>query len=246
MVRLRDMNGTLFIVATPIGNLGDSTYRAINTLSDVDIIFCEDTRITRKLLASYDINTPLRSYHQEDRGDIRRIISLLKKGENIALVCDAGTPVVSDPGSRIVNAVREEIDGKFIQVVPGASAVTAALSGSGFPASPFSFHAFPPTKNKRNLFFSSLSSIPHTIALYESPHRFLKTIHALGEHIGEERILCIAREITKVYESFIFGTVSEIEQYYAKNEKKVRGEFVILIAPREWKIRDAEGYNKSS
>jgi 16S rRNA (cytidine1402-2'-O)-methyltransferase len=181
------MTGILYIVATPIGNLGDTTKRAIDILKDVDFVFCEDTRVTKKLLNHFEINTPVDSYHQHSSTiKSKKILDILKNGQSVALVTDAGTPGVSDPGNELVDYIRN--NSKDIQIIPipGASAVTTALSVSGFPTDKFVFLGFPPHKNKRKKFFEEVGSAKYTVVLYESSHRIQKAIKDLSEVLDKD------------------------------------------------------------
>ncbi len=226
------MYGTLFVVATPIGNLADMSYRAIETLRAADTIFCEDTRVTKKLLAHYAIDTNCVSYHSYSGfGKIARAITLLQKGKSIALVSDAGTPTISDPGVKFVRRVREELgETADIRTVPGASAVTAALSASGAPSSSFLFLGFLPRKKGRNTLFQEIADEKRTVVCYEAPHRLLKTLGALREHLDPVREVIVAREMTKVHEQIVSGTAEEVLAYYTTHSDKVRGEIVLIIS----------------
>jgi len=224
------MSGTLYIVATPIGNLEDMTYRAVRILSEVDLIAAEDTRHSLKLLNHFNISKPLTSYfdhNQQFKGE--RILNTLRQGKNVALISDAGTPCVSDPGYNLVrDAVAENIP---VIPIPGACAAITALSGSGLPSDSFTFAGFPPARQgKRRSFLTGMSSLPGTLVLYEAPHRLEDCLNDIREVMGERQVV-VARELTKVYEEFIRGTAAEIA---AKIEQgRVRGEVAILIAPGE-------------
>ena len=222
------MSGKLFIVATPIGNLEDISKRALNTLASVNAILCEDTRVTSKLLARYEIKKTLIALHQHsDQKRIGEIIDRLRSGDNLALVTDAGTPAISDPGGKFVeDVIREFGDEVVIVPIPGPSAITAALSVSGFPADEFVFLGFPPHKKGRKKFFEHLDPIRSTIVLYESTHRILKTLTEIGEVIGD-RELVVCRELTKMHETIYRGTsISVTEQLESSS---IKGEFVIVI-----------------
>ncbi len=223
---------TLFIVSTPIGNLEDITLRAIRVLGEVDLILCEDTRETKKLLDKYEISKQLLSYnaHATDaRHD--EVIEFLREGKNIALVSDAGTPTISDPGSMIVSRVREAL-GTDVQIVPipGPSALLSALAASGFPASDFLFLGFLPHKKGRETLFKEIASSERTVVFYESPHRFLKTLDSLHASLAPQRRIAVGRELTKLFEEIQVGTVAEISAYYAQNPDKMRGEFVVVVS----------------
>jgi len=222
------MNGTLSLVSTPIGNMSDITLRAIEVLKEVDAILCEDTRVTGKLLKHHAIENKLISYHANSkisRSD--EIIDMLKEGKALALVSDAGTPTVSDPGVQLVQIAHEN----NIEVVsiPGASAVISALSLSGFAGNQFTFFGFIPHKKGRETLFREIAEHTRISIAYESPHRILKTLTSLVEHLEPSREIVIAREITKLYEQTIKGSAQEVLHYFEENPGKVKGEFVIII-----------------
>ncbi|MBI5005471.1 MAG: 16S rRNA (cytidine(1402)-2'-O)-methyltransferase [Candidatus Lloydbacteria bacterium] len=225
---------TLYIVATPIGNLEDMTLRAIETLKTVDLILCEDTRVTKKLLARYDIHTPTLSYHTHSgTAKSEKIISLLRERKNLALVSDAGTPSISDPGSFLVSQVREAFGHEVAIIpIPGPSALAAALSVSGFSADSFLFLGFLPHKKGRQTLFKEIAASERTSVFYESPHRILKALEALEAVLLPERPVVVAREISKMFEETVSGTVSEVCQYFQKNPDKIRGEFVVIVSPK--------------
>lgn len=220
-----------YVVATPIGNLGDIGERAINTLRDVDLILCEDTRVTKKLLDHYDIKTKTQSYHQHSKlSKVEQIKDLIKQGKNIALVSDAGTPGISDPGGKLINELVKEFgDGIKIVPIPGASAVTALLSVSGLPADKFVFMGFPPHKKGRQKFFKELAEQKYTTVIYESTHRILKTLDELASAIGERPIVA-GRELTKKFETIYYGTASEVKDQIEQSSSK--GEFVIAVSAK--------------
>lgn len=225
---------SLFIVATPIGNLEDITLRAIRVLKEADVILCEDTRVTGKLLQKYEIKKPLLSYHSHSKlSKVEKVFELLEEGKNLALVSDAGTPGISDPGSLLVSQVREHFMSRLnldIKVVPipGPSAVATALSGSGLPSSEFLFLGFLPHKKGRETLFKEIAASKRTAVFYESPHRILKTLESLKSHCPEKKII-IARELTKIFEEFVSGTAEEVGAYFEKNKEKVKGEFVVIV-----------------
>lgn len=223
--------GKLYIVATPIGNLEDITYRAIRVLSEVDIIFAEDTRVTKKLLDHYDIHTRMQSYHaQSSTADMEKIISLLYEGKQLALVSDAGTPSISDPGVRLIAELREKEAAIDIIPIPGASALITALSASGFSGNQFAFYGFLPHKKGREKLFAEMNNDPRIIICYESPHRIMKTLASLKEILPSDRRLCVARELTKIYEDFIHGSAEELYVYFKEHPDECRGEFVLLVS----------------
>lgn len=223
------MTGSLFIVATPIGNLEDITLRAIRTLTEADIIFCEDTRTTRVLLERHGIHTPTRSYHAKS-SELKEdeIIGLLREGKKIALVSDAGTPAISDPGVKLVARVRRELPEISVVPIPGPSAAIAALCASGFSSSDFLFLGFLPHKKGRQTLFREIAASTRTVVFYESPHRLLKTLASL-EEVSPTRRVGLARELTKLYEEFRFGTPRELLDSFARSPDTLRGEFVVLV-----------------
>ncbi|MCS1410787.1 MAG: Ribosomal RNA small subunit methyltransferase I [Verrucomicrobia subdivision 3 bacterium] len=218
--------GTLYLVATPIGNLEDITLRALRTLREVDIILCEDTRHTGRLLKSYDVRKPLLSYHRfNERGRQNRVIEYLHDGSTVALVSDAGTPGISDPGVRLTRTVWEA--GYRVEVVPGPCAAVAALASSGLSTEEFHFVGFLPVKQgQRRKTLERLSLLPGTVVLYESPYRILKLIEELNR-LFAERKLVVCRELTKRFEEVIRGTVAEVRGKLMK--RKPKGEFVVMI-----------------
>ncbi len=224
------MSGILYIVATPLGNSQDITLRALETLKSVDIILCEDTRVTSKLLAVFGIEKSLMSFHEHtDERKMMDIIKLLEEGKKMALVTDAGTPGISDPGNKLVERVKEKGTNSKEQIVivpvPGASAVTTALSISGFPTDKFLFLGFPPHKNKRQKFFKEVAASEYTVVFYESSHRIKKCIQELVEFVGGDREVCICRELTKKFESIYRGKISAI----ANMDIPDKGEFVVVV-----------------
>ena len=224
--------GRLYIVATPIGNLKDFTFRAIDTLKEVDFVFAEDTRNSIQLMKHYKIETKIDSYHEHNNvKKIPKIINLLNEGKNIALISDAGTPTISDPGYKLIReCIDEEIN---IIPIPGASAVTAALSASGLPSDSFFFLGFLPHKKGRKKKISFLKSLDNTIIIFESPHRLLKTLKELHDELGERPVV-VARELTKLYEEIIRGNFDSIIEYF--ESKKVKGEIVIIIGRNDDRI----------
>ncbi|MBP6883839.1 MAG: 16S rRNA (cytidine(1402)-2'-O)-methyltransferase [Candidatus Pacebacteria bacterium] len=221
----------LYIVATPIGNMGDITMRALDTLKNVDLILCEDTRETKKILNKYGITKDTMSYHAQSKlAKTDKIFELLENGKDLALVSDAGTPGISDPGAMLVSLVKEKF-GDDVQVVPipGASAVITALSASGLPTHEFSFLGFLPHKKGRETLFKEIAQSERTMVFYESPHRILKTLESLIKFCPTKKV-CIARELTKVYEEFKAGTPAELLEYLEKNPIKQKGEFTVLVS----------------
>lgn len=227
-----------FVVATPIGNLGDITLRAIETLKNVDLILCEDTRQTKKLLDKYSIATPTMSYHAQSKlSKADKILQLLEEGKDLALVSDAGTPTISDPGAVLISQIREMLNNSAIAnslnieiiPIPGPTAVITTLSASGLPTHEFTFLGFLPHKKGRETLFKEIAGSKRTMVFYESPHRILKTLESLVKFCPNKKA-CIARELTKIYEEFKTGTPKELLAYYMRNVEKVRGEFVVIVA----------------
>lgn len=225
--------GTLYIVATPIGNMEDITLRALRTLKEVDVILCEDTRTTKNLLKRYDINTKTISYNAHSSADKHKnIIEMLRDGKNLAMVSDAGTPCISDPGVLLVAYVREEFkDEAKVTPIPGASALISALSASGISSAEFIFLGFLPHKKGRETLFKEMATSNRTMVFYESTHRILKTLTSLDTFCKNHRVM-IAREITKQFEEFVKGTPSEVLEYFTVNNDKQRGEFVVIVDPK--------------
>jgi len=201
---------TLFVVATPIGNLEDITFRAVRILNEVDLILCEDTRVTKKILNKYEINTPTLSYHEHSKiSKIDKIFDLIREGKDIALVSDAGTPTISDPGGMLVEYITKELPDIKIVPIPGASAVISALSISGFPSDRLLFLGFPPHKKGRVKFWKQVTDSQHTVAFYESKHRILKSLTELAELLPESQVI-VGRELTKMYETIYRGKLNDI------------------------------------
>lgn len=223
--------GSLFIVATPIGNLADITYRAVQTLKDVDLVAAEDTRHSRKLLAHYQISTPLVSYHEHNaRQKVEPLLEKLRSGLDMALISDAGTPGIADPGYRLVQACHAA--GVRVIAIPGPSALVAALSVAGVPTDCFAFEGFLPAKSKaRRELLQKLCAETRTLVFYEAPHRLTVALEDLLAEFGPERSLVVARELTKLHEEIFRGTVAEALQHFAG--EKVRGELVLVVPPGE-------------
>ncbi len=220
------MPGNLYIVATPIGNLEDITLRALRVLKEVSVIAAEDTRVTRKLLAHYDIHTPLIAYHQHSKGSrADEILGMLAGGKDVALVSDAGTPGISDPGHELIAMCA--VEGVRLISVPGPAAIISAVVVSGIRTAHFLFDGFPPRKeSERKAYFRSIEAETRTICLYESPMRLRKTLEAIGSELGPRR-LAVVRELTKVFEEIFRGTPGEAVEHFSKT--KVRGEIVIVL-----------------
>ncbi len=223
--------GTLYIVATPIGNLEDMTVRAVRIIKEADTVLSEDTRVTQKLLTANNIQKKLLRYdaHSTERTS-EFVQKKLEEGKSVALVSDAGTPGISDPGMMLVHEMRK-VFGEALRVVPipGASAVTAALSVSGLPASDFLFLGFLPHKKGRQTLLRELAESKRTVALYESPHRILKLLDELALVVGVERKIVICRELTKFFEETREGNALSHKKYYETHPDKVKGEFVVMV-----------------
>ncbi len=217
--------GTLYVVATPIGNLQDITLRALEILKTVDVVACEDTRVTKRLLDHYQIATNTISYHQHSKvGKIDFFVSKLKAGESVALVSDAGTPGISDPGRLLVQAAVNE--GIKVETIPGPSAVAAALAISGLPTDRFIFLGFLPHKKGRETIIKEIAALDNTVVFYESVHRIIKTLEQLRA-AGLNRQLVVARELTKKFETVYRGRVDEVLEQLSKDQ--IKGEFVVII-----------------
>lgn len=221
--------GTLFVVATPIGNLADMVPRAVEILQTVAVIAAEDTRHSSRLLAHFDIKTPAIAYH--DHSDEQRTQQLIKRlhaGENVALISDAGTPLVSDPGYRLVRAARQQ--GIAVVPIPGACALIAALSAAGLPSDRFIFEGFLPAKQAaRRAVLQLLQSETRTLIFYEAPHRVLESVQDMAEVFGAERELVMARELTKTFETIKTAPAAELAQWIAADTNQERGEIVLLV-----------------
>lgn len=217
----------LYLVPTPVGNLEDMTFRAIKTLKEADLILAEDTRTSSVLLKHFDIHTPLRSHHKfNEHSTSTSIVEMLKAGQTIALISDAGTPAISDPGFFLV---RETVSaGIEVQCLPGATAFVPAIVDSGLPNDRFFFEGFLPQKKGRQTRLKQLSELEHTIIIYESPYRLVKTLEQLSEYLGQERQSSVSREISKLHEQTIRGTLAELTQYFKEHQPK--GEIVICVS----------------
>ncbi|MBT3612063.1 MAG: 16S rRNA (cytidine(1402)-2'-O)-methyltransferase [Flavobacteriales bacterium] len=216
----------VYLIPTPIGNLEDITIRALRLLKEVDMVLAEDTRTTRKLFTHYDINTPLSPFHMHNEHKVlNKWIERLKSGETIALVSDAGTPAISDPGFLLVReCVRNDIE---IDCLPGATAFVPALVNSGLPSEKFIFEGFLPAKKGRQTRLKVLAEEERTMIFYESPHRIVKTLSQFMEYFGDERIVSVSREISKMFEETKRGSMKEVKEYFEENKPK--GEFVIIV-----------------
>ncbi len=218
--------GKLYIVPTPIGNLDDMTFRAVKVLKDADIVLAEDTRTSGKLLKHFGIDTKMSSYHKFNEHKVAEsIVNKIKSGENVALISDAGTPAISDPGFLLVReCVKNGVD---VECLPGATAFVPALVNSALPADKFFFEGFLPHKKGRQTRLKFLSEFPHTVILYESPHRLVKTLKQIAEFFGSDRKVSVSRELTKLHEENVRGTVEEVIEHF--DNKTVKGEIVIVI-----------------
>ncbi len=224
---------TLYIVGTPIGNLEDITLRALRILKEVDVIFCEDTRVTKKLLNRYEITTPIKRLDANiEKTRAQEIINRLTEGENIAYVTDAGTPGISDPGYRLVASVRQALGDTFpIEPIPGPSALTAALSVAGVPATQFVFLGFLPHKKGRATLIKEIAHIDHAVVLYESPHRIQKLLDELADVIGTREVV-VLRELTKKFEEIQIGEAKGIKEFFQEYRTPTKGEFVVVISEK--------------
>ena len=228
------MTGVLYVVATPIGNLGDMTRRAVEVLGLVDVIASENTRVTRRLLTHFDIKNRCVSYHDKnEQYRSEELVNSLIDGNSVALVSDAGTPCISDPGYRIVNLAKQS--GIEVVSVPGPSAVTAALSISGLPTDHFFFEGFLPKKKGRQTRFQFLKSLEASVVVYESPMRIIKTLNDISTFMGDIRIVSVCREITKKFEETFMGTIGDAITYFS--QKNPKGEFVIVIAKDGYELK---------
>ncbi|SDE96189.1 16S rRNA (cytidine1402-2'-O)-methyltransferase [Dyadobacter soli] len=217
----------LYIVPTPIGNLEDITLRAINVLKSVDAILAEDTRTSGNLLKHLGISKPLHSYHiHNEHQTVARVVERIRKGETLALVSDAGTPAVSDPGFLLVRACIRE--GVPVECLPGPTAFVPALVNSGLPSDRFTFEGFLPHKKGRQTRLQNLASEERTMIFYESPHRLVKALQQFAEHFGADRQVCVSRELSKMFEENVRGTVTEVIAHFG--DKPVKGEIVIVVA----------------
>ena len=218
--------GKLFIIPTPIGNLEDITLRAIRLLKEADLILAEDTRVTGNLLRHFEIATPMEPHHAfNEHKTVARIAQKIEAGATIALVTDAGTPAISDPGYLLVReCVARGID---VECLPGATAIIPALVNSGIPSDRFYFEGFLPHKKGRLTRLKKLTELDQTIVLYESPFRLVKTLEQLSEHLGEDRKTCVCRELTKLHEENARGTLAELIKHFSS--KTVKGEIVIVV-----------------
>lgn len=226
-------SGTLFVVATPIGNLQDITLRAIEVLKSVSVITCEDTRTSKPLLNALNITTPTVSFHQHSsKFDLREITDRLSAGQDVALITDAGTPGISDPGGVLVAAARGV--GAKVVAVPGPSALTAALSVSGVDVSHFLFLGYMPLKGRQKV-LNRISESTEAVAVFESTHRIKKLVQELHDTLGERPVILV-KELTKVFERTFVGSAESILKEFEQDSKLTQGEFVVIVAPKKWKL----------
>nr|WP_297788466.1 16S rRNA (cytidine(1402)-2'-O)-methyltransferase [uncultured Allomuricauda sp.] len=222
--------GKLYLVPTPIGNLEDMTLRAIKVLNDVDVVLAEDTRTSGKLLKHFEINTPLQSHHMHnEHKQVDGLVQKMKDGATYALISDAGTPAISDPGFLLTRAcIENDIE---VECLPGATAFVPALVNSGLPNDRFVFEGFLPVKKGRQTRLLELAEETRTMVFYESPHKLLKTLTHFVEYFGEDRPVSVSRELTKLYEETVRGTVTEVLEHF--NNKAPKGEFVIVVGGKK-------------
>ncbi len=227
------MDNYLYVIGTPIGNMQDIGLRALETLRTVDVIVCEDTRVTKRLLNNFEIVKPLISFHaQSKESSFQNIISLLKDGKNLALVTDAGTPAISDPGSLLISRIYNELKDIRIRAIPGPSALTSALSISGLPTDEFTFYGFLPHKKGREKILNEILKTDRTCVFYESTHRIMRAIEQMSKIFVENKTICIVREISKIYEEVIRGDINQIKDFLLANTEKQKGEFVVIVSRR--------------
>ena len=219
----------LYIVATPIGNLEDITLRALRVLREADLIACEDTRHTQKLLNHFEIKTPTQSYHEHNEAArAKELVERIRRGERIALVCDAGTPGISDPGERLIHAAIES--GVNVVTIPGTSAMISAVVASGLPTDSFRFVGFLPSRSgERRSVLENLRDATETLIFYEAPHRIMEMLSDVGTVLGQNRKVVIARELTKIHEEFLRGTITEVSAELAKRPA-VKGEITVIVS----------------
>ena len=235
---MEESQGVLYIVPTPIGNLEDITLRAVRILKEVDMVLCEDTSVTHRLFKEYDITTKTTVFFaQTGVKNIERIMSMLEEGKSLALVSDAGTPTISDPGVLLVDMVRKELPNVKVVALPGASALTTALSAGGITSSTFTFYGFMPHKKGRETLFKTIKDSEVTSVFYESVHRIEKTLQTLALSLqplatDTTRQIVIARELTKMHEEVVRGTAEEVKAYFETHKDHIRGEFVVVVEGR--------------
>lgn len=229
--------GTLYLVPTPVGNLEDITYRALRVLKEADLVLAEDTRTSGNLMRHFDLHVPMQSYHKfNEHKTVEHVVERLKAGETVAVVSDAGTPGISDPGFLVAReAIKAGIE---VITLPGATAFVPALVSSGLPCDKFCFEGFLPQKKGRQSRLEALKDETRTIIFYESPYRIVKTLTQFIETYGPERPISVCREISKVHEESVRGTLEEVLQHFQENEP--RGEFVLVLGGKEEKTKKSE------
>ena len=219
----------LYLIPTPIGNLEDMTHRAIRILGEVDLVLAEDTRTSKRLFQHYEIETPLRAHHaHNEHQTVPQLIEQLQRGVEIALISDAGTPAISDPGFLLVRACRQE--GVEVTALPGATAFVPALVASGIPCDKFFFEGFLPHKKGRQTRLKFLAELSYTFVLYESPHRLIRCLQQLAEHCGSDRLASVSRELTKLHEEVQTAPLTELITYFSNKPGKIKGEIVIVCS----------------
>lgn len=230
---MNEQTGVLYIVPTPIGNLEDITLRAIRVLKEVDMVLCEDTSVTQRLFKAYDISTPTTVFYANTGiKNIEKIMTMLSEGKSLALVSDAGTPTISDPGVLLVEKVYAELPEVKVVALPGASALTTALTLSGISSANFMFYGFLPHKKGRETIFKAITAASVTSVFYESVHRIEKTLESLSQILEEGRVVCVARELTKMHEELVRGSAKEVKTYFETHTDHLRGEFVVVVEGR--------------
>lgn len=226
--------GILYIVPTPIGNLEDMTLRAIRILKEVDLVLCEDTSVTQRLFKEYDITTKTSVFFaQTGLKNIERVMVALEEGQSIALVSDAGTPTISDPGVLLVQRIYQELPHVHVVALPGASALTTALSLSGISSAQFTFYGFIPHKKGRETIFKTIAESDITSVFYESVHRIEKTLESLIKVLDDTRSVVVARELTKLHEEVVRGSAQEVQTYFMTHQDHIRGEFVVIVEKKD-------------
>ncbi len=227
---MNESQGILYIVPTPIGNLEDITLRAIRILKEVNVVLCENTSVTQRLFKEYDITTSTTVFYANTGiKNIEKIMGLLEEGKSLALVSDAGTPTISDPGVLLVQKIYKELPDVRVIALPGASALTTALSASGISSATFSFYGFLPHKKGRETIFKTIQTSNVTSVFYESVHRIEKTLLSLSEILEPERTVVIVRELTKIHEEVVRGSAHEVKVYFEVHKDHLRGEFVVIV-----------------
>lgn len=236
MLYFLDMTGTLYIVGTPIGNLGDMTFRGVETLKRVDLILAEDVSNVQKLLKHFEIETKATNYYANSQlSKIELALDHLREGKSLALVSDAGMPTISDPGSLLIQKIYEAMDAGLeakVEVVPGPTALASALSLSGFTGNQFTFFGFLPNKKGRETLFREVAENSRISIFYESVHRIEKCLESLSKVLESDRVVVVARELTKLHESVVRGDIESAQKYFIEHSDEVRGEFVVVVSSR--------------